>query len=68
VRRAHQNQDQKKKKKEKKEKEKEKEKEKKKENYNSRDSLVVTHPTVNLPAYGSCAVSSRVGAARVRNV
>ncbi|OJJ42162.1 hypothetical protein ASPZODRAFT_137468 [Penicilliopsis zonata CBS 506.65] len=32
---------------------------------NSRDSLVVTHPTTNLPACGLCAADSRVAAARV---
>jgi hypothetical protein len=40
---------------------------KSKKTYNSRDSLVVTHPTTNLPACGLCAVNSRVGVARVRS-
>jgi hypothetical protein len=30
--------------------------------YNSRDSLVVTHPTTNRPACGLNAVNTRVGA------
>ena len=39
-------------------------KELKEKTYNSRDSLVVTHPTTNRPACGLCAVNSRVGASK----
>ena len=38
---------------------------KQKKTYNSRDSLVVTHPTTNRPACGLNAVRSRVGVSRV---
>lgn len=40
---------------------------KNKKTYNSRDSLVVTHPTTNLPACGFSAVNRALGAARVSN-
>ena len=38
---------------------------KKTKTYNSRDSLVVTHPTTNRPACGFNAVSNQVGASWV---
>jgi hypothetical protein len=39
-----------------------KKKKKASKTYNSRDSLVVTHPTTNRPACGLNAVNTRVGA------